>query len=74
MIQIPNFDTSPRQVVTYIYFFVHMMAKHISAPTEPGLTDLEESRSCSCYRSQAQVEQKIWHPALIPWVCKFREL
>lgn len=45
MIQFLNFDASLRQVIKYIYFFVHMTAKHISDPTEPGWTDVDKSFS-----------------------------
>lgn len=43
MIQIQNFDASLRQVIKEICFFVHMLAEHISGPTELGLTDFEKS-------------------------------
>lgn len=36
MIQIQNFNASLRQVIREIYFFIHMITKHISDPADFG--------------------------------------
>lgn len=46
MIQIQNFNASLRQVIRDIYFFVHMIAEHISDLAKSGWTRFSCDKSC----------------------------
>lgn len=73
MIQIQNFDASLRHLIKWIYFFVHMIAKQISDPTEPGLTDFEKScgsSSCSHRLRWKRFSTLPWFPESVNFILR----